>query len=105
MGSIAFVLVLQLIPICMIVFMISGIIQFFLPNIKLPLIMLFLYIIGSMYFWNNRWLEEWILFTIVAASSFLAIALGHKRNSRFMVYNEYLGNNLILLLQCKKTMQ
>jgi hypothetical protein len=75
MGSIAFVLVLQLIPICMIVFMISGIIQFFLPNIKLSLIMLFLYIIGSMYFWNNRWVEEWILFTIVVAPSFLAIAL------------------------------
>jgi cell division protein FtsL len=59
----------------MIVFMISGIIQFFLPSIKLPLIMLFLYIIGSMYLWNNSWVEEWILFTIVVATSFLAIAL------------------------------
>ncbi|RZT15497.1 hypothetical protein EV282_3700 [Fictibacillus sp. BK138] len=75
MGSIAFILILQLIPICMIVFVISGIIQFFFPNIKLPIITLFLFIIGSMYFWTNRWLEEWILFTIVVAFSFLAIAL------------------------------
>ncbi len=75
MSNMEFVLMLYLLPLCLVAFLVSAVLQYLFPRVKLYLIVLVCYVFVSLYLWYRSWIVDWTLLSIVAASSMLAIAL------------------------------
>ncbi|WP_156488271.1 hypothetical protein [Fictibacillus phosphorivorans] len=70
-----FVLMLYLLPLCLIAFLVCGVLQYLFPRIKLYLIILGCYVIVSLYLWYRSWIVDWTLLSFVAGSAMISIAL------------------------------
>ncbi|MDM5317353.1 hypothetical protein QUF49_15185 [Fictibacillus sp. b24] len=75
MSNIEFVLMLYLIPLCLVSFLVSGVLQYLFPRIKLYIIILSCYLVVSLYLWYRSWIVDWTLLSFVAGSSMIAISL------------------------------
>jgi hypothetical protein len=73
--DILFFIIILMILICMTTILVSGLIQFFFPNIKFGLIVIILYCLGSVFLLYKKWQEEWILLSIVVLCSLIAVGL------------------------------
>lgn len=66
---------LYLIPLCLVSFLVSGVLQYLFPRIKLYIIILSCYLVVSLYLWYRSWIVDWTLLSFVAGSSMIAISL------------------------------